>query len=509
MEKIKMKRKLILWVGLAVLIIILLAAFLIFDHCYTVFNGNVVSRNEEHIVLENTEESDISDITQFNAPVLIDLRSVGASAEDVAFLQEKFPECRILWTVNVSEGFSLENEAEVAVLADSTQLESFVAAADNLGNVKKIKVDYPNLSKRHYDDLAAAFPAAEIEYSVVIKEKEVPIESEKLDFSAFTYEEIIEAAELIEMLPKLSEIELMDAEGNSAFTLDEVIAIHECYPEVKLNYSFELYGQSVSTSTERIEYYKEEIGDEGLELFRKVLPMMHGLKYLRFHECGTSDEAVAQLREDFPEVKIVWLLEFGHVKFYTDTIRLRADFWLTPELVYKLKYCVDVKYIDCGHLYSVSDVEWVRYMPNLEVCIVAISRLKDLTPFEDCKNLEFLEVFSTDVTDLSPLAGCENLEYLNISNLFINDISAIMGLNKLKMVNCNMNRQVPQEQIDEFRRLHPDTIFNYYRNYGPTETGWRFDKSGFYTERYLLLRQQMGYDEVNMSPVGYIPAPIE
>ena len=30
MEKIKMKRKLILWVGLAVLIIILLAAFLIF-----------------------------------------------------------------------------------------------------------------------------------------------------------------------------------------------------------------------------------------------------------------------------------------------------------------------------------------------------------------------------------------------------------------------------------------------------------------------------------------------
>ena len=74
-----------------------------------------------------------------------------------------------------------------------------------------------------------------------------------------------------------------------------------------------------------------------------------------------------------------------------------------------------------------------------------------------------------------------------------------------------MVRDVPQEQVDEFRRLHPDTIFNFYRYAGPTETNWRIggENGTYYNERYALLREQMGYDEYRIAPYGYLPAPID
>ncbi len=510
MEKTKRKSRGLIWI-LAALIIIIIAAIFVFQRNYTFLNGELISRDEAYIDLNGTGQANVSELEGLNAPEVMDLRGTEVSAEEVAALRSTYPDCRILWTVEVCEGLSLENESTAVTVVDGAQAQALAAAAANLSLINEIKVDYPNIAKSDYDALAAAFPAAEIEYSVEIRGEEIPLDIEKLDFSAFSYEEVMEAAEYIKVLPKLTDIELMDAEGASRFSLDEVIAIQEACPEMKLNYCFELFGMEVSTATERLEYYKTEIGDEGLDVFRKVIPIMHGLKYLRFDSCGTSDDGVALLRDEFPEVKVVWLLTVGKAQFYTDTIRIRVNFNFLKEEVWKLKYCTDVKYIDCGHLLQIFDVEWARYMPNLEVCIVALTNVKDISPLAECKNLEFLEIFSNDIHDISALAECENLQYLNISNIPIDDITAIYGLDKLVKVNCNMVRDVPQEQVDEFRRLHPDTIFNFYRYAGPTETNWRIggENGTYYNERYALLREQMGYDEYRIAPYGYLPAPLD
>ncbi len=510
MEKTKRKSRAFIWI-LAALVIIIIAAIFVFQRNYTFLNGEIVSRDKAYIDLNGTGQANVSELEGLNAPEVMDLRGTEVSAEEIAQLKSTYPDCRILWTVKVCEGLELDNEITALTLANGTQAEALPAFADELSLINEIKVDYPNISKSHYDALAAAFPAAEIEYSVVIAGEEVPLDTEKLDFSAFSYDEVMEAAELIKLLPMLTDIELMSAEGASPFSLDEVILIQEACPGIKLNYCFELFGMDVSTATERLEYYDTEIGDEGLDVFRKVIPIMHGLKYLRFDNCGTSDDGVAQLRDEFPEVKVVWLLTVGKAQFYTDTIRIRVNFNFLKEEVWKLKYCTDVKYIDCGHLLQIFDVEWARYMPNLEVCIVALTNVKDISPLAECKNLEFLEIFSNDIHDISALAECENLQYLNISNIPIDDITAIYGLDKLVKVNCNMVRDVPQEQVDEFRRLHPDTIFNFYRYAGPTETNWRIggENGTYYNERYALLREQMGYDEYRIAPYGYLPAPID
>ena len=473
------------------------------------FAGGRFAPETDSFVLSSFSAEDAKNLKYFNAVKELDLRQAQVSEEDIAALKSAYPDCHILWTVNVCEGLALENEATAVALADSAQLQSLVAVAADLCLISEIKVDYPNLAKSDYDALADAFPEAEIEYSIFIGGEEVSPDTTKLDFSACSYEEAIESAKVLEMLPNVTELELMAADGSSPFSLEDVIGIQEACPQLKINYSFELFGKQVNTSTtDRLEYYDTEIGDEGLDTFRQVLPIMHGLEYLRFDGCGTSDEAVAQLRDEFPEVKIVWLVKIGVISIYTDTLRLWVNDGFFTKDLWKLKYCTDVRYIDFGHAVAVTNVEWARYMPDLEVCIVAMTSITDISPLAECKKLEFLEIFTNDVSDLSPLAELENLEYLNIGNMPITDISPIFGLNKLKIVNCNMCQSLSQEQIDEFKALHPDTIFNYVWFINPKGTGWNFDDDGNPTERYQLLRRQIGYDG-SADPPGYLTEPIE
>ena len=473
------------------------------------FAGGRYAPETESFVLSALSAEDEEALSYFPALKELDLREADMSGGEIAAVQILVPECRILWTVKVCEGLELENEAEALVITEDSQIDALTDAAVYLGKIKNIKVDYSNISKSHYDALIASFPDADIEYSIVLDGEEISPDTEKLDLSSLSYEDAAAAAALLEMLPNVSEIELMSEDGSSPFTLDQVIALQEALPDMKLNYSFELFGQKVNTaSTERLEYYDTDIGDAGLDTFRKILPIMHGLKYLRFDSCGTSDEAVAQLRDEFPEVKIVWLLTVGYVSIYTDTLRLWVNDGFLKKELWKLKYCTDVRYIDFGHQEAVIDVEWARYMPDLEVCIVAMTSITDISPLAECKKLEFLEIFTNDVTDLSPLAELENLEYLNIGNMPITDISPIFGLDKLKVVNCNMCQTIPQEQIDEFKELHPDAVFNYVWFENPKGTGWNFDASGNPTERYQLLRRQIGYDG-SAEPPGYLTEPIE
>ena len=509
MEKIKKNKRAVVLIAVVLAVIVLAAAFFILRHYYTIFNGSPVARSETYIDLRDMPEPDVSSVAEFNNPETIDLRGAEVSTEEIAALQEEYPDSRILWTVRVCEGLELENEATSVALADSSQLTSLIASAANLSSVQEIKVDYPNISCADYDALLSAFPDAEIQYSIALGGKELSLDAEKLDLSALTPEDAAAAVELVELLPNVSELDLSEQSGSSPFSLDQVLSIHENRPDIKINYSFELFGQSINTSTEYLEYYDAEIGDEGLDTFRRVIPIMHSLKYLRFDNCGTSDEAVARLRDEFPEVKIAWLLTVGKMSFYTDTLRLRVNVGFYPDELWKLKYCNEVRWIDFGHSWAVVDVEWARYMPDLEVCIVALTSVEDISPLAECKKLEFLEIFTTYVTDLSPLAELENLEYLNISKLNIDDITPLYGLEKLKMVNCNQVYTVPWDQINEFKRLHPDTVFNYNPSVTETGSGWRYAEPHVYTERYARLRETFQYDDISAIPPGYLQAPIE
>lgn len=441
----------------------------------------------------------------------VDLRATKLTEEDYKVLRDMIPDCRILWNVVLDESLVLENEASSVTIPNAALTEALLNNAGNFTNISHIRVDYTNLSIEHFIGLAKSFPEAKLEYEISIGGSVVPHDAQKLDFSSVTDVDTDALITAMELLPDVTDVELMNDAGESAFSLEDVLKLYDVFPHVKLNYSFEFFGQVISTDMERIVYREVEIGDEGLAEFRKILPMMHGLTYLMLDTCGTSDEETAKLREDFADrLKVVWKVKVGVVGLYTDTLRIWINDGFFPSQLYKLQYCNEVRYMDVGHMMAVNSLEFARSMPDLEVLIVALTAVTDISPLADCKKLEFLEIFSNDIKDISPLAELQSLQYLNISNLPITDITPIFGLNNLKLVNCNMIKDVLDEQVEQFRELHPDTVINCKWWKDPTGTEWRYvndDEEGKPTERYQLLCRQIGYNGYAKQP-GYITEPV-
>ena len=162
-----------------------------------------------------------------------------------------------------------------------------------------------------------------------------------------------------------------------------------------------------------------------------------------------------------------------------------------------------MRYLDLGHS-PFTNIDFVRYMPELQVCILAETMVQDLTPLRECPKITFLELFGNcKLSDITGVEALTNLEHLNMTrDAHVDDISPIMHLDKLQRMYCGGN--ISQEQQDEFRSLHPDCETQFY--YGDsTSSGWRYE-NGIKVPRYALLRAQIGYDTWDESrwPKGYL-----
>ena len=199
---------------------------------------------------------------------------------------------------------------------------------------------------------------------------------------------------------------------------------------------------------------------------------------------------------DDPDIRIVWRIVvhgYGHM---TDIERIRTNL-IDDGDAELLKYFTDVKYIDMGHRKKLTNWEFLRYMPHLQVLIVSITDFsdRDLWYLTECPELEFLEMASCHVTDLTPLAQCKSLEHLCIGNLQgLTDISPLYGLTGLKRLRISQDH-VPQSQKDEITRLLPDCQMLFAPGHWGFAGYWRYDDEGKCVERYALLREQFDYDD--------------
>ena len=242
------------------------------------------------------------------------------------------------------------------------------------------------------------------------------------------------------------------------------------------------------------------IYDEGAEV-KDVLSIMPRLEVLDMDSCKVSDEAMADIRDTYPNVNVIWRVWFGdNYCVRTDVEKILASMpsgggEITSRNYQGLFYCTKVKYLDIGHNESLDDISFISCMPDLEVAILAMGDFSDISVLAQCPKLEFLEIQTTNVTDLSPLSGLTSLRHLNIGHLFeLTDISPIMDL-ELERLWIGCLSPVPAEQVEEYKRLHPDCAVN-NTTYDPHEEGWRYaygDVTGWHP-RYALLVEQFGYD---------------
>ncbi|MDO5445050.1 MAG: hypothetical protein Q4F31_05455 [Eubacteriales bacterium] len=287
-------------------------------------------------------------------------------------------------------------------------------------------------------------------------------------------------------------------------------AFSENDPAEQEVFSVELFGQVLTSEQERIEFINTDIGEDGVEMIREVLPRLSACKYLLLDSCGISNETMAVLRDDFPDIKIVWRVGFEGfpLTFLTDSTVAHVAVEIGGKIIYDwnssvLNYCTDVEYLDLGHG-VLTNIDFCAYMPHLKYLIMSYNPISDLSPLKNCQELEFAEFyFCSQLRDISPLSECRNLKYLNISATGVDDISPVYGLDKLERFFCIMNDyHVTSEQKEEIFNYLPDCWITFEKP-ASINVGWSYDEPNVRADWYLKIRDIWRY-LTELWYVGYV-----
>ena len=364
---------------------------------------------------------------------------------------------------------------------------------------------------------AQAHPQVSVSYTVPLPNGTVVDERvTELDLRGVGSDAVDELLRALPCLPKLTKVELGDE--SSGLTPADVAKLEAARPDVRFTYAFTVYGVSASTSDTKLDLNHIPVEDGGAQV-REALACMPKLSYLDMDSCGLSNQEMAAIRDDFPNVKVVWRVWFGdRYTARTDTECILAS---KPSLggdLYvgnceAMQYCTDVKYLDIGHNVTLTSIDFIRYMPKLEVAILAMCSWTDGSPLACCPELEYLELqpdtaYENTISDLTPLSGLTKLRHLNICNTSVTDISPLYGLTKLERLWLGGWVNVSMDQIEEMQRCAPNCEIN-YTCADPTEGRWRYvDYNELnYTfvlhPRYQLLREQFRYDEPDCYSIDY------
>lgn len=410
--------------------------------------------------------------------------------EAIAAYAGRHPEVEVLYTVELG-GTQARADTEALTLTEY----DFSLLLENLRYLPRLEgVFFPEteLTGEQLSRLTETYPDLAVSYTLELLGEEISWDVRELDLSAMTAGDLDAVAAALPRLPALQTVKLSDGEGKSQLTLEEAHALQQAAPNLTLDYTFQLFGKTVSTLDERVEFQNKKIGDKKEPELRQALDLMKGCKYMLLEHCYFSDEVLAKLRDDYRgRTKIVWRIYFAKAgSCLTDRTVLRYVYNVTNSTVRQLKYCEDVEYIDFGHNEILSDWSWVANLPKLKAIIASGSIIKDLTPFENCKELEFLELSNCGLlTDLSPLSGCESLKRLNISYTHIEDLSPLDELPLECFV--YVKPRASQEELERFSSVHPDCLTQYEGNeYGHP---WRYEENGDFTPYYEKLKEVFHY----------------
>ena len=328
-----------------------------------------------------------------------------------------------------------------------------------------------------------AHPEVELRYTVPLPGLD-PVENgiRRLELPALRLEELPDAAAALGLLPGLQELVLPG--GEEGFALEDALFLADAAGDAVVSYPFTLYGLDADLSDTELMLFHVPVSDQG-EAVRQVLPRMHACTVLDMDGSGVDNEHMAQIRDENPKVEVIWRVWFGaSYSVRTNVTKILASKpseggRIDDGNCGALRYCTRVRYLDLGHNPTLTDFSFVRSMPELEIAVISMASVEDLSPFASCPHLRYLEAGNTHISDLSPLAECPELSHLNIgTNIGVTDISPLYGLN-LKRLWIGSYTPVPAEQVEEMQRLHPRCVINTTVPSGLPNPDGRVDNEGY------------------------------
>lgn len=370
------------------------------------------------------------------------------------------------------------NTEELTLSSGEYDPEMLIAALPKLPKLSKLSFPDTDLTAEELERIRNAAEGVDVTFTVDINGQTCDQGTQSLDLSGISSDLMSEITPKLSLLPSLSQVELMSSDGSSTFSKAAVKQLVDAVPDAKIHYEFDLFGKHISTQDERVEYTDVQIGNEGADELREALSIMSGCKYLLLDTCGIDNEVMAEIRDEFPDKKIVWriYLDTGYpFDFLTDEEILRITFGLNDENCQVLKYCTDVVYLDVGHNEALTDFTFIGYMPKLECLVASLASVTDLSPLRYCQKLIWVELIDCyELTDITPLKDIPSIRYLSVSETEVSDISATDNLLKLERFGA-VKREIPADVQEHFRQLHPDCIAIFDWDENPYGYGWRYN----------------------------------
>lgn len=429
---------------------------------------------------------------------------------DIAAWAEAHPEIDVRCAVPLPNGDTVQMMVEKLDLSGlrPEQAAPMAEAMKLLPRLRQVDLGKSKGSAEDltFDDLAllrAALPNVSFNcdaYAFYVLGQNVSLNDTELDLSAISSGDVDTALNLVSMMPKLEHIDLGQEGGSLKW--EDVLRFQQIFPEIEQHYQFSLYGQTFNVDVEKMDFSFQPISDNG-ESLKKVLPYLIRCSYVDMDSCGISNERMAALQAEFPNVKLVWRVFFGpNYTLRTDAERLLASKPsaggnLTAADLDAVRYCTDLKYFDVGHNLNIKHVDFLEPLTKLEIVILSMNDLENINGIRNSHNIEFLEVFHSKITDIECVRGMKSLRYLSIGNTLVTDISPVYDIPLVKLwIGCYT--PVPAEQVAKMQELHPDCWIDTQVS-GGGDGYWRYGNLNtwpwVFNDRYLLLRQQMGYDE--------------
>ena len=441
------------------------------------FQGGKFSSDSETLTVSALSQEDVTLLLRY-FPELKTLEASGCGDyANLELYQAQNPDCDVVYQVSLGGKSFAPDTTELVLENGEYDLAVMQENLIHLPQVTSIQLKTPELTTEQVDQLRAAYEKIDISCTVEILGQEYDNQITELDLKDLESSQVAEVAEKLPMLPNVTYVELTKEDGTSILTKEEVKQLKAALPGASFHYTFDFFGETISTTDEQVHIKRKAITDDGIDEVRAALDLMENCQRFALEYCQISYDLLAQVREEYRDkVKLVWRVEFGGGSAFTDAEVIRSTYDLLDDNCENLKYCEDVRFMDIGHNEWLDAVPFVAYMPKLEGIIASGAPIKDLTPFANCKNLKFLEIaFCEYVEDLTPLAGCESLQMLNMSNTHALDLSPLDNLPLTHLVartNPSGRSRISQEEQDRFIAQHPD-CWSSFPGAQPYGVGWR------------------------------------
>lgn len=489
--------------------------------------GRRISANSKSLTAVISKR-DIPSLVYFTKLETADFRGSTCYGEIAQWVAEH-PEVETNYSLPLPNGKTADALAEELDLTwmEGADLPAVLPVFPYMKNLRSLQlgdVGGDRLTMQDMMNIHEAAPHLMLDFLAVVDGEVLDSNASSIDLSRMRHEDAAGLALILSYMENLKTVELgVQAEGEDQIPWEDVALLKASCPDATFHYSFRLYGRDLDLNAEKLDFRNAEVDDNGAALY-SVLACMNHCTYLDMDGTDVENEELGKLRDLFPQTKIVWRVWFGtNYSVRTDAERILASKPTVGGMIYDpspLQYCTEIKYLDLGHNDEMTDLSFTMYMPKLEVLIIAMTGVTDISPLRNCERLEYLELNSTDIADLSPLEGHTALRHLNIGCCpNIHDISPLYGISAMERLWIGNQTPVPAAQVAEMRAAAPRCTVNTTTS-DPHGEAWRFTDYDpeipkyYWVPRHELLREQMGYNYQEYSfywldPMCDLPAPPE